>query len=402
MRVRERKFLSDNTDKIGTSWTEIGGVKSQIVDYHTSSPLSETCIDELHKMIRTRSGSKRWDRGGPLHLKRAKVTRKNSKTLNLSNGAYRYSGTLACTYSLGANPSLGAHLDDLTSLSAIGTTGIARCRPGNPVMGLGQAIGEIHQLPSIPNLKKAIGSLRGLGKQYLNAEFGWKPLLKDVNDLLNSTEIIDKAFNQLRRDNGRLIRRRCVVSRTDTTTVSKDTGINGTYPNLHNFLYANVPIAQRFKRMTFVKTGGTYWFAGAFRYWIPNIEDPWRARLAKAHLAGVIPTPELVWNLIPWSWLIDWFTNVGDVMTNISANAASNLVMPYGYAMGRKWSETSRYASARMWNAGWVTTESHIRKDLKRRERATAFGFGIDEVDFSVRQLAILAALGLSRSKGLG
>lgn len=402
MRTRNRADLATNTTKIGTTRTVIGGITYQTANYFVSSPSSETCIDELHKYKRIRGGSKRWDRGGPLDIARSKVTRENSPFVSISRGSYRFDGSLACTYSLGANPNIGSYLQDTRSLKAIGTTGIARSRPGNPTIGIGQALAEARQLPTIPNLAKAVKSLSGLGSEYLNLQFGWAPLLRDIFDLLNYAETIDKTFKQLKRDNGKLIRRRCEVDKTDTTDVTFDAGIEGTYPSLHNLLYAEVPLAQRFKRRTFVKTGTRYWFEGAFRYWIPDIEEPWRARFVKAQLLDLLPTPSLVWNILPWSWLVDWFSNVGDIITNISGNAAANLVMPYGYAMGHKWTETSRYASTRLYNYGWVTASSHIRKDRKRRAKASPFGFEVELPDLSTRQLAILAALGLSRSKGLG
>jgi hypothetical protein len=112
---------------------------------------------------------------------------------------------------------------------------------------------------------------------------------------------------------------------------------------------------------------------------------------------------------MPWSWLIDWFSNVGDVIANLSSNGIADLTYDYAYLM--------RHASTRTeWSlqipqhkiaifdgvpavdlprssTGSVTE----LKETKERVAATPFGFGVQFDDLSVRQIAILSALGLSR-----
>lgn len=401
MRTRQRNDLATDTQYLGQSFTVVGGVNQQQVSYYCSSPRTEKCVDELHKRVRTKRGSTRWKSGGPLMLQKNTVTRTNSEFVSVSGGAYRYQGQLCCAVpGMSNNPSLGSFLTiSDAKLRSTGASGIARAKPGGPVMGLGQAVGEARQLPSIPSLKKAVKSLQGLGSQYLNVEFGWKPLLNDLRDLLDFQAKIDKAFNQLRRDNGKVVRRRMTVDKTESSSFSSFT-TNGTYPTLHNLLYSQS--ANIHKRQTYIKSGARYWFEGAFRYWIPNLESPTKAAYIKAHLAGGIPTPELVWELMPWSWLIDWFSNAGDVISNMSLNAAENLVVLYGYAMGNSWTEESYSAQTVLRQGQSIYTTLHLRKEVKARIRASPFGFGLDLPDLSARQLAILAALGLSRSKGLG
>ena len=112
---------------------------------------------------------------------------------------------------------------------------------------------------------------------------------------------------------------------------------------------------------------------------------------------GLTLTPEVVWNIIPWSWLIDWFTNVGDVIANVDNGIAENLVAKYAYIMGEtryEWVATSTFNCI----TGGTHAMSHV-SNLERKKRGAAepFGFGMTKDLLSKRQVSILGALGLSR-----
>jgi hypothetical protein len=150
------------------------------------------------------------------------------------------------------------------------------------------------------------------------------------------------------------------------------------------------------------------WFVGRFRYFIPDIgTSQWSKRATRA-LFGVNPTPETLYNLLPWSWLFDWFGNIGDIMSNISSNAVDNLTADYAYIM-RTVETTKRYTSISYWNtlggegqfynipggsAVLVAVDSTISKT---RAAASPFGFGATFGGLSPYQMGIAAALGISR-----
>jgi hypothetical protein len=114
---------------------------------------------------------------------------------------------------------------------------------------------------------------------------------------------------------------------------------------------------------------------------------------------GTRLTPDVLWNLAPWSWLVDWFGNVGDVSSNATALSNDNLVMRYGY-LTKKVSVTYSYTCPDVRSNGHKlgsVTTGLINTSLERR-RATPYGFGIDLNGLSVAQWAILGALGLTKS----
>lgn len=116
-------------------------------------------------------------------------------------------------------------------------------------------------------------------------------------------------------------------------------------------------------------------------------------------LLGLQVTPEVLWNLAPWSWLSDWFFNVGSLMTNFSALGKDNVVMRRGYMMGHDMT-TVTYS-----NPGVSLYQSlpsgpisqSFTAETKARRRAHPYGFGVTHSQLTAKQAAILAALGISR-----
>jgi hypothetical protein len=117
-------------------------------------------------------------------------------------------------------------------------------------------------------------------------------------------------------------------------------------------------------------------------------------------LLGIRITPEVLWNLAPWSWAIDWFSNLGDVVSNLSDWATDGLALRYGYIMEHKsiYVTYSLVGKPRFLPEGTFASDVIAYRETKRREKATPFGFGLDWNTFSPRQLAIAAALGITRA----
>jgi hypothetical protein len=146
------------------------------------------------------------------------------------------------------------------------------------------------------------------------------------------------------------------------------------------------------------------WFSGEFIYRFPAVDaSPVRKLRANARqLLGFDLSPETLWNAAPWTWLTDWVANTGDVLANVSAISEDDLVMRYGYLMQEA---TRRYVHvhrgvrpnyAAMVIPSTITGETSYT--VKSRIGASPYGFGLTFTNFSGRQLAILAALGITRS----
>jgi hypothetical protein len=147
-----------------------------------------------------------------------------------------------------------------------------------------------------------------------------------------------------------------------------------------------------------------YVFSGAYTYSL----DVGSGLLARAEafeqkanlLFGTRITPEVLWNLAPWSWLIDWFGTVGTLLGNLTAFSDDSLVLRYGY-LQRHVVGTRLLSSGSPMNfsSGTIGTVSNVLGyESKERWRATPYGFGLNPSLFSAKQWAILAALGMTKA----
>jgi len=282
------------------------------------------------------------------------------------------------------------------NLIALGTDAISRVSP-QPAFNLFTSVGELVKdgIPSLlgANLwREQAHVARGAGKEFLNSEFGWLPLIRDVKSFAKAVVDADETIAQYRSDSGTKIRRRYhypVVSETSSFTGS---GFLPIPAELNEFGRGCV-IKNRYH---------AEWFSGAFRYHVPIGLDT-SSKLAEHRslanqILGSNLTPEVLWNLTPWSWAIDWFTNTGSVMSNISNLGTDGLVMEYGYMMNH-----SRYTENRYARFGDVlryvlkNPSLTIQEETKVRLPSSPYGFGTTWEGLSPRQVSVLAALGLSR-----
>jgi hypothetical protein len=294
---------------------------------------------------------------------------------------------------------------------AKGSTAISRCIPTNPVSGLANFLGELKRdgLPSLPGEASLYGRrtgkpLKGISQDYLSAEFAIRPIISDVRKFAEVVTHHDKVLKQYLRDSGKNIRRsyRFPVESTTVSSVVSPSYFpqGGNLPA--SWFNAGVLHKQ-------VVTTTEAWFSGKFTYYL-KLEDSMLGKL-RLHtqlankLLGVRLTPELLWNLTPWTWAVDWESNFGDVFHNISQFSHDGLVMRYGYVMEQKTITTTytlRDYSVKSGVSGPCPPLSMtITQQRKARKRASPFGFGVTIEDLSPRQIAIIAALGISQGAGI-
>jgi len=151
------------------------------------------------------------------------------------------------------------------------------------------------------------------------------------------------------------------------------------------------------------------WFTGAFTYHLYQAQE-FLGKLdlyaEKAdQLLGLEINLETLWDLTRWSWLVDWFIDVGSFLHNIDLFHNDSLVMRYGYVMCHSKTIRTRSADgflpATLFGAeGRVPSSVQLVtiNESKQRRRATPYGFGLDVQSFSSAKWAILGALGMTRA----
>lgn len=164
-------------------------------------------------------------------------------------------------------------------------------------------------LAKSPSLRKIIFDLKGSAKavpnEYLSFHFGWKQLYKDITDLLEQPKKFTKKMNFLIARNGKPTTYRS--TKKFLSGYSGDSGfehypfnIEGNYRLGHN--------VQRESELRLV-INATFDF--------PDVSGPSFRQREFLRQLGVFPTPTDLYNLVPWSWLIDWFSGLGNYVEMI-------------------------------------------------------------------------------------
>jgi hypothetical protein len=380
-----------------STWTSNSiGIPSFDLSGHDTLISSSTVTDISHG----KNWNASFDGGDAMDLSSVEYTA-YPDTFNYENGGKHAHGPFVPVgFVSGQNwGSIPAVVSDLSLLS-LGATAISRTLPNSPAFDLANAIGELRAdgIPSIvgwPKLREKAQYLKDSSSEYLNVEFGWKPLMSDLRKFAQAVTASKNLLHQYHKGSDQKIRRRYSFPE-EQGSGALSTGVSGAGPMLLKPSFSIQPAGYG-SRIGSTKT----WFSGAFRYHLPVGNDLLhkfeRYHADAAKLLGVDLTPSTVWELQPWSWAIDWFSNTGDLMKNISLLGKDGLVLQYGYICSSNRIETDYHTQP--FQLGSRTYQAHlhmVEKTLKRR-RATPYGFGFNMATLTARQEAILAALALSR-----
>lgn len=302
-------------------------------------------------------------------------------------------------------------------LDVYGALAIERTIPVNPLTSLAVSLGEIYSdgLPKIPLLTSTFTSVgkaaKSIGGEFLNWTFGYQPTAKDAAGTANAAIFANYAIKQFMRDNGKTVRRGYTFPSQITNSYSSVSSGGAQFLDPSGLSVANTMFSNSAGNpCTIVETLQTtrkLYFKGAYSYFIPigsSVLDKMQRHADQAQLVlGLEVNPDSLYQVAPFSWLVDWFYDVGTIVHNLNAFANNGLVLRWGYMMCEDHTihtVTHHGLTTRATTAlphipfGSVTSVYHTVR--KRRVKATPYGFGLNPATFSDGQWAILGALGLT------
>lgn len=432
MRYRER-LVPFSTVKLGTAWWRYPWMSWS---YPTSTYLSYNAATRAWKSIERTEDEIHpgppYTSGGPFE----NWTFTDTATTDFKrSGEYvvtsimpykKYEGCFSCylkPHDLFSDYSIYDVGDDtwkgkFGDVSSWGATAWRRFRPGRSIADVGVMLAEIRDIPRTlmktasgfkslwrglthGERKKLANNPKSMADHWLNTQFGWLPFVADVRNMYKAYNTLEKTLKQVERDNGQWIRRGGTVSEESNVEKTYTSSVNttGHTPNHGWLLEGGGPPLGGYDVYHYERQ--RVWFAAKFRYYIPDCGSvEWRRR-AIATLFGLKLTPEVLWEIVPFSWLVDWVSNTGDIISNLTPDLAQNLAAKYAYLMSTTeevYKVVSRLNVRASLGGPW-TDEWEFPIIRKTRIEASPFGFGLTGIDFSARQWSILSALGLSRSR---
>jgi len=281
-------------------------------------------------------------------------------------------------------------------------------RPGRPAVNLLTTAGELvldeAPLPQELNRwKEKTRFFKNLANHHLLVQFGWLPLLADIQGFLKDVVHGDNAIKNASRASG-TDQHVGIRFQPDLASVSfTEVGYPALRYDGYTFAYGQLAVT------TTRSVGKKSWFEGTWTSFFPGYPEAIAAEQAKhsglaaRFLSVAKPTPKMVWDLAPWSWAVDWCTGFGRSLEIASNLIDDGMVLRNAFIMNHWKNETLVEFKGASYNnpynqigSGTVQTLFEVKT---RFPSAPYFGFA-SAGEFSPRQLSILAALGISRSPG--
>lgn len=251
----------------------------------------------------------------------------------------------------------------------------------NPIRLAGQVALKKKKLSKILRRK---GRIKESADAYLSYKFAIEPTIRDLASLVNAQQSISQRMDELDRltSNGGLRRRVNVFFGVGSGNgdISIETGLGIVFKN-------------RIMTMTTAQSWGTI-------RWKPVGSPAYKNDKEKAELAARLVlgmnAESLVataWELFPWSFMIDWFSNVGDLI------AAANNTVPVE-------ASSVNCMQHRMTSSSWSRSDSEqdfgggsalFTRETKRRDVSFGSGLTLSLPLLNGGQLSILGALSASR-----
>jgi hypothetical protein len=275
---------------------------------------------------------------------------------------------------------------------------VAGTNPSRPVVNIPELVEDLVDLPKairgLGNLILNPGNLlkpKGFAGEYLGVQFGWVPLIEDLTKLLDFQNYAikrNKELNQLYSGQG--LRRRLKFA--DDTTVTALVAQTSP-PSLTTISLQSSVTVKREQWATI------HWKPTSPPSYHPSDTD--NNRLATKLVLGA--TPEAManglWKVIPWTWMIGWFTNLGQY------TLAHSWTVPADHGSGCFMSQATG-----TWQAGGVsatnvktsslTSSGTATRTVKTRAVSSTVTAGVNMPYLDMFRLSILGALFVQKFSG--
>jgi hypothetical protein len=276
---------------------------------------------------------------------------------------------------------------------------------------LGTFIGELREgLPRlVPDMIRKAHQMRSVGSDYLNLEFGWKPLLDDIQGLATALTAASAGLFRPLSSSHRRREIKPIEEFTRFDGLRNNVSVaTGDFLGLQNFPMTSLPTGSSFPYITASaqttrKITTKRWFEGEFVF-IPKAGFNPKSYLDRLEtLMSMDITPSVLWNLAPWSWLVDWSNDIGSAISSMEAASTNRILTSYYYGMEdvtmvTKSAQVLVQASSGAIYTGPSYMQSKIERRRRRRVRGNPYGFtGTTSSSLNGDQWAILGALGMSK-----
>lgn len=213
---------------------------------------------------------------------------------------------------------------------------------------------SIYQSISDRGIRDAVFSLvsktnRALPTEYLSYQFGWRQLYQDVMSMLFQPAKVGKRINSLIAKAGRTASFGSTIKFIDDqppTTPPYTIVVTG---------YDNQPIRNSTRMIREVTLRSS--ITGNFPF--PSVDLPKFRQELFQKMLGENLTPGDLYDLIPWTWLVDWFSGLGNYLHIIQEINDDQTLIDHGFV-----SYESKVQHIQNYSCGQLRRRYHVYQNV--------------------------------------
>lgn len=340
----------------------------------------------------------------------------------------------------GSLPSNWVNSRFVTDLSSLGPEAYAKTMPRLSEAGVSQFLAESRDIPrmlkqtgrffhDLWKVDKGWRDLRNkidphakydpfknpkrISEDYLNYQFGWVPFVSDINKMINTYHESEKFMFKRISQNDKWQKRTANLGTEEDRVLYQRQANAASYQPYgeawNKMMRASLDgpgySGARSVTSVFKNTLKHTWASGLFRYYRPEFDTSLadyasglNALKRNLTLYGAGINPSVLYKITPWSWLVDWFSNVGNNIDNFNAQLNDGVASKYFYVMCHTQELHEQETVFNFWS-GPKTVSWFRNIETKQRVEGSPYGLGWSSNSLTTRQLAILTSLGISRWK---
>lgn len=250
--------------------------------------------------------------------------------INGFDNTYEFKNYLSSFHSTNVNAY--RHAPTLPSLNTglLATEVASRTNPSRSSVDSIVSLVELRELPSM--LRESWGlanrklldkvpsrvwrNLSRAAKLHLIIQFGIAPMMSDFEKLLEFQRFVDQRVKELEKLRTRGLRR--------TIELQKDTAMWENEYSITESTQLSLSIKVRKRTMRTVRAHTRWYTHGP----LVKMSDQELRSKAKDIVIGNRFDPVTMWNLLPWSWLSDYFFNIGDYIESQRNSCGARMINP--------------------------------------------------------------------------
>lgn len=273
---------------------------------------------------------------------------------------------------------VGAPASAESALRAINRTSPSRAYVDVPAACL--------QLGEIIRLLQGIGEnlIREVGKQNLRLQFGMTPIVTDLAKIMVFNELVDRRVHEIEK----LYTQKGLRRTVDIGEYVSNANFNLVFQSQGQFSQLPVSGQTNLKIRAHCRWSPTE---------VPGLRTPKSIRrLAQRALTGATIDFYTLWQIMPWSWLIDWGFDVGAYLkahrNTVPATLSKCVVIEH--------TKTNYTAPGYAWPDWYVRTQSPFSLFRERKQRIVPIVSPTAHFPFlSGNQMGIVASLAVARAR---